>query len=127
MTDSLRFTVPGKPQPKERPRLGPNGRVYTPRRTTSFESTVGVYALAAVRRSKWTLAPKSAQFAVEISAYFPDLRRRDVDNVMKAVLDAMNAVVWADDVQVTRATIERRLDTGNPRVEVTVVRLGCQV
>ena len=47
-------------------------------------------------------------------------RRGDVDNRLKAILDAFNGLVWVDDRQVDFLSIERRLD-GSERVIVEVV------
>jgi Holliday junction resolvase RusA-like endonuclease len=43
----------------------------------------------------------------------------DLDNVMKAVLDALNGVVYADDSQVINLVATKRYST-DPRVEVYV-------
>jgi crossover junction endodeoxyribonuclease RusA len=59
---------------------------------------------------------------VVIHAYLPDARRRDLDNLLKASLDALtHAKVWEDDSQIRRLTIEHRgIDRDNPRLEVGV-------
>jgi len=47
---------------------------------------------------------------VEVTAYMPDRRRRDLDNLSKALFDAMtHAGVWLDDSQIddTRTCRER--------------------
>lgn len=38
---------------------------------------------------------------------YPDLPRWDVDNVAKTILDAGNGILWADDRQIARLTIEK--------------------
>ena len=41
----MRFTVPGRPVPKERPRFNrKTGRAYTPPRTQAAQANVGWYA-----------------------------------------------------------------------------------
>ena len=48
------------------------------------------------------------RLAVTIDAYMPDKRRRDLDNVLKAALDALtHAGVWCDDSQIDSLTIRR--------------------
>lgn len=59
---------------------------------------------------------------VTIDAYYPDRRRRDIDNVLKAPLDALTAAgMWEDDSQVQALSIRKAgIDQGNPRLEITV-------
>jgi crossover junction endodeoxyribonuclease RusA len=117
----LAFVVPGPPVPKERPRFGLRGRVYTPSKTSSYERTVKVHALAAVARASWRRAP-GARYAVDLVVYFPDARRRDLDNVCKSILDGCNGVVFADDSEVDEVRVLRAIARAHPRVEVSVRR-----
>ena len=43
---------------------------------------------------------RSGSVEVDILAVRPDKRKRDLDNLLKAALDAMTPWVWADDSQV---------------------------
>lgn len=63
-----------------------------------------------------------AQVAVRIEAWVPDNRRRDVDNLLKAPLDALaHAGVYEDDSQIVELSIRRAgLDRANPRLEITL-------
>lgn len=119
--DFLAFVIPGPPQPKERPRVGKRGHVYTPRRTSSYEGKARVNALAAVASCRWRREPGS-RYAVDLAVYFPDARRRDLDNVAKAVLDACDGVAFADDAEVDELHVVRAVDRERPRVEVSVRR-----
>jgi len=48
------------------------------------------------------------RLAVQVVAYPPDRRRRDLDNLQKALLDALeHAGVYDDDSQIDRLLIER--------------------
>lgn len=52
--------------------------------------------------------PLSSRLAVSLQLTMPDRRKRDIDNVAKAVLDAIgHAGLWNDDCQVDRLLIER--------------------
>jgi Holliday junction resolvase RusA-like endonuclease len=111
-------TIPGPPQPKERARMGTRrGRRvwYTPERTVAYEDAVRENVQIAVPPS-W---PTNAVYAVELAAYFPDKRARDIDNVCKSCLDACNKVLWRDDSQVHRVVLERHIDRTNPRTVLT--------
>lgn len=58
--------------------------------------------------------------AIALVVYFKN-RRRDLDNVAKPTLDLLQAAgLFENDRQVTWLLLERRMDKGNPRVEVTV-------
>jgi crossover junction endodeoxyribonuclease RusA len=64
-------------------------------------------------------------FSVHIKAFMPDARRRDLDNLLKASLDALTHTgLWEDDSQIKRLTIEHcGIDRDNPRLEVGVSTL----
>lgn len=51
---------------------------------------------------------------MQIDFYPPDRRRRDIDNVLKPLLDAIEGWTYADDSQILKLTIEKfgRLDGG---------------
>jgi len=50
----------------------------------------------------------ASRLAVEIEAFMPDKRRRDLDNVLKAALDSLtHAGVWEDDSQIDDLRIHR--------------------
>ncbi len=99
-----KFTVEGKPQPKERPRKNKHGGFYTPQKTQRYESIVGWTA-----RSVYKGEPSDKAFKVVLNIYFklPQktkhreldycMKNVDVDNVSKSVLDALNGIVWLDD------------------------------
>lgn len=63
-----------------------------------------------------------AKVVVRIEAWFPDLRRRDIDNVLKAPLDALtSARVWQDDSQIVELSIRRAgIDRKRPRLEIDI-------
>lgn len=106
-----RFVVVGQPVPKGRPRVA-NGRAFTPERTKAWESEVALLAQAQGVR------PFDAD--ADVAAYISIVAARgDLDNHVKAILDALNGIAYHDDKQVTRlaAWIER---DGAPGIEVTL-------
>jgi Holliday junction resolvase RusA-like endonuclease len=53
--------------------------------------------------------PIDGPLAVEVTVHPPDRRRRDIDNLQKALLDALaHGGAYRDDSQIARLTIERR-------------------
>lgn len=65
----------------------------------------------------------SARIALDIKAHMPDSRRRDLDNLIKSVQDALQAArMFEDDSQIVDLRIRRAgVDRDNPRVEVLIV------
>ena len=52
--------------------------------------------------------PIEGELNVEVVVFPPDNRRRDVDNVQKALLDALeHGGIYADDNQIVKLTIEK--------------------
>jgi crossover junction endodeoxyribonuclease RusA len=64
----------------------------------------------------------SAPVSVSIAAWMPDARRRDLDNLLKAALDALtHAGCWDDDSQIAEINIRRAgISRENPRLSVVV-------
>ena len=63
-----------------------------------------VYLAIVVRRPHMLIGP----LELEIDMHPPDGKRRDVDNILKATLDALKfAKVYEDDSQVKKLTVER--------------------
>jgi crossover junction endodeoxyribonuclease RusA len=63
---------------------------------------------ADVVRRCFAVKPQEGRLAVFITAYPPDHRRRDVDNICKALLDALqHAGVYEDDAQIDALVVTR--------------------
>jgi len=63
-----------------------------------------VASMLAPRRAK----PLTGSLHVHVAVHPPDLRRRDLDNAMKALLDSLaHGGVYEDDGQIDRLEIER--------------------
>lgn len=104
----VRFIIPGEPIAKERPRLGKNGKVYTPRKTHHFETAC---CLAYGNRPKLESenlrieilfkfkVPKSYNKKQRNKALSDEIgpTKKDIDNCIKAVLDGLNGKAWKDD------------------------------
>ena len=119
VTGGYTFEVPGCPVPKQRARRGRHGRWYTPQATRSYEAKVGWAAKAAGLH-----APHNGLVGLKVRLWFPDRRRRDVDNVVKAIMDALNGLAYSDDSQVIELFVSRQVDRQRPRAEVTVERIS---
>lgn len=65
--------------------------------------------------------PITGPVAVDIEAFFPDRRRRDLDNILKSLLDSLtHAGVWEDDSQIHDLRIRRGAHiAGMVKVQIT--------
>jgi len=64
------------------------------------------------------------RLSVQITAHVPDRRQRDLDNMLKALLDALtHAGVWADDSAIDRLEIKRGSQIDGGRVLVEIVEM----
>jgi Holliday junction resolvase RusA-like endonuclease len=78
-----------------------------------------VVAILEARRVR----PLSGALAVEVDVHPPDHRRRDIDNVQKALLDALqHGGAYADDGQVVRLAIVKCAPVEGGK---SVVRIRC--
>jgi len=65
------------------------------------------------------IEPMDGPLSVEIDVYPPDRRRRDIDNLQKALLDALaHGGAYHDDSQIARLTVQRRHVVPNGKVHV---------
>lgn len=62
---------------------------------------------------------KTARFAVTVQFRFPDRRRRDLDNPLKILLDAVCAGLDVDDSQIDELHVYRGYDPRAPGVTVS--------
>ena len=121
----IKFTVPGIPKGKERPRVCRiNGRslTYTPKQTTQYEKLVraSYTAVSKIFFDKDTpleisiialfSIPKSVGKKLKNSMLTGDIlpiKKPDSDNIVKIILDALNGVAYWDDSQVCRVYFEK--------------------
>jgi Holliday junction resolvase RusA-like endonuclease len=81
-----------------------------------------VCALLETRRVR----PLEGRLAVRIAVHPPDDRRRDVDNVQKALLDALqHGGAYHDDSQIESLSIEKREPVPGGRTLVTIEAIPC--
>lgn len=122
---SVEFVVKGEPATKARARVTfqhGKPRAYTPEATRRAEAQMRAAFVAAVGR----VAPSGTHgFGVEAAFYLHSGIRRDVDNMLKIVLDGLNKIAWADDHQVVEVIGRKRsAPKGEERTEVRVYVLG---
>lgn len=135
------FTIPGQPQGKGRPRVGSvagRARMFTPAKTVAYEGLIAHAAQEARGAmpllegplavnlfldcqvpASWSKRKLAAALAGEVMP----TTKPDADNVLKAVLDGCNGVLWRDDVQVVDVRVRKRY-SATPAVRVEAWPLG---
>ena len=111
----IEFIVSTKPIPKARPRFTRGGHCFTPKTTMQFEQ-----AVRAAYNAQCGTAPLTGSLSATIDFTFQrplktvlDAPRPDVDNLSKAVLDALNGAAYSDDSQITRLTASKAWGTAD--------------
>lgn len=82
--------------------------------TRRFKSLVGDFFRTEFKRVRPKWGPYEVAIIIEKT---PNSPSHDVDNVAKAILDALTGVIFHDDSQVERLTVEK-VDGDRPRVKV---------
>ena len=60
------------------------------------------------------------ELELDVKYYFGTKHKRDIDNYAKLVLDSMEGIVYEDDKQIKRITIEKFYDKKSPRTEIII-------
>jgi len=133
---AVKFTVPGEPKGKGRPRHTKSGHSYTPKETAMYENLV---AVEYQRQNPGVRFPDGAMLDFRILAYYaiPKSKSRrekaamlageirptkkpDMDNILKVVADALNQIAYRDDAQIVDTQV-RKYYSDQPRLEVTIL------
>ncbi len=85
------------------------------------KATKEAYILEAT--NQWRKAPLKGDLEIGIKLYFGTKRRCDWDNFHKLSMDALTGIVWVDDSQIRKATVEKFYNKEAPRIEIDLV--GC--
>lgn len=123
---AIRFTVPGTPVGKGRPKFARRGAfvtAYTPEKTASYENLVKVKAEEAMTGIPVFAGPVEVWIDLIVAppASWSQKKQRaavdgqvmpttkpDIDNVLKGIMDACNEIVWKDDKQACDVTVRKR-------------------
>ena len=68
---------------------------------------------------KWR-KPIETPVAIAVDIYYGNKRAFDRDNQHKLSMDACNWIIWDDDKQIMKATVEKKYDKANPRLEIYI-------
>ena len=132
----INFVVPGRPQPKERPRVTRSGYSFTPPRTKEYEALVIEEAKKSetlpqspiedkpLKMIIWCMMPipsswsKKKQEQARRGELLP-AKRPDIDNLGKIIMDALNGVAYKDDSQIVQLVINKRY-SDEPMIDVLI-------
>jgi len=124
--NSIEFIVPGDPVGKGRARASRTKKgiqMHTPEKTVRYESLVALCAQQAMVGKRpmpgeveldlllVTSPPASWSAKKRTAALLDEIRpttKPDCDNVLKAIADACNGIVFGDDKQITDARVRKR-------------------
>jgi len=136
--ETITFVVPGEPVPQPRARIVTKGKKswgFTPPEHPihAYRAGIAVTAKAAgatvtedavsVTIAATFGRPKSHRNKSGLKKTAPLLPREDVDNLAKAVLDALTGVAWHDDKQVASLHIVKRYGTAGA-TEVSIAKFS---
>lgn len=118
---SVTFTAPGDPATKVRHRTGRNRRTgkvvqYSDPKMVEAQRIVAAH----YRKARGPGQPGTKGFGVRMDFHVTNRQRRDVDNYVKLVLDALTGLAWVDDSQVTEIAAKVHHQAEEARTEVHV-------
>ena len=131
----MKIVIPIPPVSKGRPVFA-NGHAYTPSKTREYEQIVQLYARRQIKRPLTGAVKLSIQFYLPIPKSWPETKKQaamdgqivpttkpDVDNLLKAIMDALNGGIgYNDDKQVVEIIAEKQY-SDNPRTEIELEEL----
>lgn len=134
----IRFTVPGEPIGKGRPRFSKQGnfvRTYTPEKTVSYENLV---KLEYERQCGKEPFSKDISLFMKVDAFYSiprsasrkkraemlgeklrPTKKPDADNILKIIADSLNGIAYYDDSQIVSCEIHKYYGE-IPQVNVTI-------
>lgn len=137
----IRFTVYGQPRPQSRPRFYRRGNFvgtydkdkddkknfaqvsseYSPHKP--FEGAVIVTIDFYLKRPKGHYGTGRNKDRLKPSAPTKHIKKPDIDNFGKLVIDALTGLFYVDDSQIIELNISKQYDNLDPRTEIKIEEL----
>ena len=139
MRNTLSFEIPGTPVGQGRPRfttINGHAKAYDPEKSQNYKAYVRMIATQAMQAIDFKMiegacsivimaffeVPKSKSKKFKLAALnnkeWPT-KKPDVDNIAKAIQDALNGLVYKDDSNIVYMSVSKYYNT-NPKVLVKV-------
>ncbi|MGM0210326.1 hypothetical protein IGK20_000943 [Enterococcus sp. AZ112] len=138
----MRIILPIEPKPQSRPRFARRGnyvQTYEDRAMKEYKNQVKNYLRKSrakliekgpisahvtfyIHPPKSALSNKQKRLEVELERKYCD-KKSDLDNYLKAILDASNKILFSDDGQVAKIITEKKYSY-NPRIEIEICEIG---
>ena len=99
--------------------MGRRNRVLTPL-ARAWKEEAYYIANALAHREGWRVPKPEEKIVLEVVAFWPDGRRRDMNNTHKLLCDALEGAVYLDDKMVLGRDMDFSGDKKRPRLEVCV-------
>lgn len=95
------------------------GSFYLPKKVTKSIQDFQSFILPSLPPS-----PATSPVCVTIRFFYKDNRKRDIDNPIKSILDALNGLVYVDDSQVVKLKVYKHVKQKQNAVFVEVRKCG---
>ena len=109
--------LPGNPRPAPRPRRSKHGGVFMPGWYQAIKTEWSLLAENQMILQSASLL--TGRLGVDVTFRRATRQTADIDNLFKTWADALNKVVWGDDVQIDRAIIAVERGVGEKSAGVT--------
>lgn len=117
--NQIAFTIPIDPIELARPKFS-HGRAYLPPRSRSYRQAVQALVKTLITRDKISFLTGELFCSVKFFRRFKPTAPNfgDIDNHVKAILDALQGLIFDDDRQIVSVAASKLKDCQNPRIEI---------
>ena len=136
---TLKFTIPGEPCAQGRPRFSTAGgfvKAYDPAKSKNYKAYIKLVATHEAKKQGWLYTELPLSMSVTAYMSIPKSKSKkfrpaalaheerptkkpDLSNIVKGVEDALNGLIYKDDSQIVKLSLEKYYDA-EPRLEVVL-------
>jgi Holliday junction resolvase RusA-like endonuclease len=121
LSSNMKITLLGEPKSTQSIyKYACRGRHPAMYMTADGKALKDSYALQGA--SQWAKRPiMEGDIKIDVTVYHGSHRRSDWDNFHKLSMDSLTGIVWEDDSQIIDASVHKRYDPTNPRIEIEIL------